>query len=258
MSAAPTPAAAQRWDAGRYARNARFVADLGQPVLDLLAPRPGERILDLGCGDGALTVKLRDRGALVVGVDASAELVAAAAALGLDARVMDGHRLTLPPAFDAVFSNAALHWMKDPDAVIAGVVRALRPGGRFVGEMGGAGNVDAVVASLGAALERRGIDPAPRNPWYFPTPEDYAGRLTRAGFRVAHIELFKRPTRLPGCLADWLDTFAETFLAAVPASEREAVKSEVEEATAERLRNAEGFWDVDYVRLRFAAVLEPR
>ncbi len=254
-SSAPSTIAAQHWDPARYARNARFVADLGLPVVALLAPQPGERILDLGCGDGALTATLRDLGAQIVGVDASAELVAAAQALGLDARVMDGQRLALPPAFDAVFSNAALHWMKDPDAAIAGVARALRPGGRFVGEMGGAGNVASVVAALTAALAKRGIDAAPRNPWYFPTPEDYAARLRRAGFRVTHMELFKRPTRLPGPLGDWLDTFAETFLAALPPAERNTVKNEVEAAAAPALRNAEGKWDVDYVRLRFAAAL---
>src|SRR5688500_15143750 len=139
---------AQSWSAEGYARNARFVADLGQPVLELLAPQPGERILDLGCGDGALTTKLVAAGATVVGGDASAELVAAAQALGLDARIADGQALAFEAEFDAVFSNAALHWMKQPDAVIAGVRRALKPGGRFVGEFGGHGNVAAIVTAL--------------------------------------------------------------------------------------------------------------
>ena len=135
----------QHWDPERYSRVAGFVPALGQPVVDLLAPKPGERILDLGCGDGPLTLKLQELGAHVVGVDASPDQIAAAQRLGLDARVVDAHDLRLPPAFDAVFSNAALHWMKKPDAVIAGVWRALKPGGRFVGEMGAAGNVGTVV-----------------------------------------------------------------------------------------------------------------
>ncbi len=131
----------QTWDPERYARNARFVSDLGMPVVHLLAPRPGERILDLGCGDGVLAAKLTAMGCEVVGVDASEMQVAAARKLGVDARVMAGEALPFREEFDAVFSNAALHWMLRPDEVIAGVWRALRRGGRFVAEMGGHGSV---------------------------------------------------------------------------------------------------------------------
>lgn len=244
----------QRWDPNRYQQNAAFVPQLGAPVLELLAPRPDERILDLGCGDGVLTEKLIEAGCEVVGVDASAEQVAAARARGIDARVMSGEALTFEQEFDAVFSNAALHWMKKPDAVIAGVVRALKPGGRFVGEMGGAGNVATCVAALSAAIARRGVDPEPLNPWYFPTPEEYAGKLRAAGFTVRQIELFPRPTPLPTRLADWFDTFGEALLAAVPPSERAAVKAEAEETAAPKLRKPDGSWFADYVRLRFAAV----
>jgi SAM-dependent methyltransferase len=244
----------QHWDPDRYARVARFVADLGMPVVELLAPKPGERILDLGCGDGALTKRLADMGVLVVGVDASREQIAAAQRLGLDARVADAENLHLPPAFDAVFSNAALHWMKKPDAVIAGVRRALKPGGRFVAEMGGAGNVAACIGALSAAIARRGIDPAPLNPWYFPAPAEYRAKLEAAGFEVRHIALFPRPTPLPTRLADWFDTFGEAFLAAVPPAERAAVKSEVEALAAPTLKRPDGSWFADYVRLRFAAV----
>lgn len=242
----------QRWDPARYQRHAGFVAVLGQPVLELLAPRAGERILDLGCGDGALTAALAER-AQVVGVDASAEQIAAARARGLDARVMDGTRLGFDAEFDAVFSNAALHWMRDPDAVIDGVWRALKPGGRFVAECGGAGNVETVFEALVAALARRGIDGRALSPWYFPAPEEYRGRLERRGFAVDSIMLIPRPTPLPGRLADWLDTFAESFLAAVPAGERAAVKDEVEAVLRGTLSDGEGAWTVDYVRLRFAA-----
>ena len=124
----------QTWDPDRYARNARFVADLGAPVVELLAPRAGERILDLGCGDGVLTAKLASLGCHVIGVDASAQQIDAARKLGLDARVMNGEALDFDSEFDAVFSNAALHWMRDPAKVIAGVHRALTPHGRFVGD----------------------------------------------------------------------------------------------------------------------------
>jgi trans-aconitate methyltransferase len=247
---------AQHWDPDRYARNARFVAELGAPVLDWLHPQPGERILDLGCGDGALTVRLQEMGCDVVGVDASGEQIAAARQLGLDARVVDGQALPFDAEFDAVFSNAALHWMKrDPDAVIGGVARALKPGGRFVAEMGGGANVAAIRGALEAALRRRDIDPAPLCPWYFPTPAAYRARLEAAGFAVDRIELFPRPTPLPSAMVDWLDTFGDAYLAAVPAAERGAVKDEVSAALAPALRDERGQWIADYVRLRFAARL---
>src|SRR3984957_11900410 len=157
----------QSWDPDGYARNARFVSDLGAPLIELLAPQAGERILDLGCGDGALTEKLVACGCTVVGVDGSAEQIAAACKRGLDARVKNGEQLDFDHEFDAVFSNAALHWMKRADAVIEGVRRALKSGGRFVAEMGGAGCVAKVRAALTAALSQRGIDAGPLDPWYF-------------------------------------------------------------------------------------------
>lgn len=243
----------QRWDPERYARNAPFVPELGEPLIDLLQPRPGEKILDLGCGDGVLTEKIAAAGARVVGVDSSPDQVAAARARGLDARVADGQALDFEAAFDGVVSNAALHWMRAPDAVIEGVWRALRPGGRFVGEMGGAGNVARITAALTAALERRGIDGPAANPWFFPTPEDYTGRLRSRGFQVVHMDLFERPTPLPGELGGWLETFAESFLFCLPADERPAFIAEVAEALAGPLRDEQGCWHVDYVRLRFAA-----
>jgi SAM-dependent methyltransferase len=243
----------QRWRPDRYARNGRFVADLGAPLLDLLAPRPGERILDLGCGDGALTRRIADAGASVVGVDRSAEQVAAARALGLDARVMDGHALAFDAEFDAILSNAALHWMKRPDSVIAGMWRALKPGGRVVGEMGGQGNVAAVLAALLAALGRRGLDGTAAVPWYFPGPEEYAAKLRAAGFTLDTIVLFDRPTPLPGDMAAWLETFAESFILAVPAPDRPAFIAEVVEAVRPRLYEAARGWVADYVRLRFTA-----
>src|SRR5579871_4697376 len=199
----------QSWDPDRYARNARFVSDLGMPVVELLAAKPGERILDLGCGDGALTAKLVAMGCDVVGVDASEPQIRGARAMGLDAQVMDGEHLTFNNEFDAVFSNAALHWMRRPDDVIAGVRRALRPRGRFVGEFGGHRCVEKIKTALVEALDRRGIDGAGVVPWYFPTVEDYSARLAKAGFKASYIALIPRPTPLPGDITGWLETFAE-------------------------------------------------
>ncbi len=250
----PAESPAQRWHSERYVRNARFVAELGLPVVELLAPQAGERILDLGCGDGHLTEELAARGALVEGVDAAPDLVEAARARGLSVRVMDGHSLAFGGEFDAVFSNAALHWMTAPDRVIDGVWRALKPGGRFVGEMGGAGNVARVRAALVAALDRRGLDGAGAVPWYFPDPDDYRARLETSGFGVTDMLLIERPTPLPGEMADWLSTFAESFILRLPAAERPAYVAEVVAALRPELCDSQGRWTVDYVRLRFRAV----
>jgi trans-aconitate methyltransferase len=245
----------QTWDPNRYIQNASFVAQLGAPLIDLLSPKPGERILDLGCGDGALTEKLAACGCTVVGVDGSAEQIAAAKRRGLDARVMNGEALDFDREFDAVFSNAALHWMKRADAVIDGVRRALEPGGRFVAEMGGVGCVAKVRAALTTALARRGIDAGPLDPWYFPTAEDYGGRLRAHGFAIDSISLFDRPTELPGALTAWLETFGEPFTSALPPTERDELRHEVEAALRPALCGADGVWRADYVRLRFAARL---
>ncbi|HLT59433.1 MAG TPA: methyltransferase domain-containing protein [Limnochordales bacterium] len=243
----------QAWDPAGYARHAAFVPQLGAGVVELLAPRPGERILDLGCGDGALTVRLMALGCDVVGVDASPAMVAAARQRGVPAMEMDGHSLSFVEEFDAVFSNAALHWMTRPDAVIAGVWRALKPGGRFVGELGGHGNVGSVIAALKPELAARGLSFEALNPWYFPTAEEYRARLEAAGFKVRVVQLIPRPTPLPTDLRGWLHTFAQRFLEAVPPEERDAFLRAVEERCRPVLQGADGRWQLDYVRLRFAA-----
>jgi trans-aconitate methyltransferase len=244
--------ASQSWDPRQYAERARFVSDLGMPVVDLLAPRGGERILDLGCGDGILTRKLVDLGCDVVGVDGSADMVRAAAAQGLDARLMDGRALSFDQEFDAVFSNAALHWMGPPAPVFEGVWKALRPGGRFVGECGGHGNVATILAALEAAISARGGDPKRLNPWYYASVEEYEALAARVGFRVESIALFPRPTPLPGSLVDWLETFAKAFTFAVPAEEGHALLEDVSARCEPALRGRDGHWTADYVRLRFA------
>lgn len=243
----------QHWDPARYQRNAGFVPVLGEPVLALLAPQPGERVLDLGCGEGSLTLKIVAAGAAVVGIDQSAEQIAAARSRGIDAQVADAAALAFESEFDAVFSNAALHWMLDPDAVIACVYRALKPGGRFVGEMGGAGNVAQVMAAAIAGLDRRGVDGRAAIPWYFPTPGDYRGRLERRGLVIREIALIPRPTPIPGDVRSWLETFGEAFIKRLPPGAQADYLDEIAAAVAPTLRGPDGQWTIDYVRLRFAA-----
>ncbi len=245
----------QQWDPACYAEKAGFVAELGAPVLALLDPRPHERILDLGCGDGALTQRLAALAAAVVAVDSSAEQIAAARARGLDARVVSGQALPFAAEFDAVFSNAALHWMQDADAVIAGIRRALKPGGRFVAEFGGGGNCARVQAALHQILAARGHDPVGLDPWYFPTAEEYRAKLESHGFDVRYIEIIDRPTPLPGDIGDWLDVFAGTFFDVLTSDERAAVRAEITDLLQPTLTDENGQWIADYVRLRLAARL---
>lgn len=232
--------------------NARFVSDLGMPVVELLSPQLGERILDLGCGDGALTIKLIECGCKVVAVDVSPDMVAAARSLGLDPSVMDGESLQFANEFDAVFSNAALHWMKNPDRVITGVWKALKPGGRFVSELGGYGNVETIVMALESALSSRGVVVA--SPWIFPRPYTYRGLFESIGFTVQTIDLIPRPTSLPGGVGGWLETFAQPYTSALAPNERQGFVSEVVDALRAVLCDVDGEWRADYVRLRFSAV----
>lgn len=243
----------ETWSADRYAQNARFVSELGADILTWLAPGPGERILDLGCGDGVLSLKLVEAGAHVVGVDTSPSLLEAARARGLDARFMDAQDLAFEAEFDAVFSNAALHWMTRSEDVAAGVRRALKPGGRFVAEFGGHGNIAAIVTALRALAPAQGLDPRLAAGWYYPTAEEYGALLERQGFAVERIALQPRPTRLPTGLRGWLATFRQDYFDALPPPSRAAMIDALESLLAPALRDSAGHWTADYVRLKVCA-----
>jgi SAM-dependent methyltransferase len=247
--------AASKWDPASYAENAGFVPALGNAVLELLDPRPGERILDLGCGDGVLTEKLLAAGAAVIAVDASPDMVAAAKRRGLDARIMDGQALPFADEFDAVFSNAALHWMLQPVPVIAGVYRALKPGGRFVAECGGFGNIAAIRTGIRAVLALHGYALPPKDSQFYPTAEEYAALLTDAGFTAIDAKIIPRPTPLPTGMVGWLKTFRQGFLDTmnVPQDAQPALWDEIAAFLKPALCDMQGNWVGDYVRLRFSA-----
>ncbi len=242
-----------QWDADDYRTHGRFVAEHGAAVLALLDPRPGEHILDLGCGDGALTAEISAAGATVVGLDASAELVAAARKAGIDARVGDGARLPFTQEFDAVFSNAALHWMLDPAPVAKGMFTALRPGGRLAAEFGGFGNIAAIRTALAAAMTQHGYPDADPGQ-YYPTASEYASVLAAAGFTSVQAELIPRQTRLPATMTDWLRTFRQGFLDAhdIPAELQSAIIADAVALLDPVLRDGTT-WYADYVRLRVTA-----
>jgi SAM-dependent methyltransferase len=226
--------ASQRWTSDSYEENVRFVSDLGAGVLEWLDPKPGERILDLGCGDGVLTVKLMENGADVVGADASEDFIQTARKRGIDARLIDGHKLAFEKEFDAVFSNAALHWMTQPQKVIEGVARALKPGGRFVAEFGGFGNVAAFCTAVRAVGEAMGSD----------TIDVPFERIVRSA----------RPTPLPTGARGWLEVMLAPFFDQF-GERREEALDKVIGAVEPSLRDHTGQWFADYVRLRFAAKL---
>jgi len=245
----------QTWSAEQYARNGRFVADLAGGALGLLNAKPGERILDLGCGDGALTTRIAATGAEVTGVDSSPGMIAAAQARGIDARLLNAEALGFNHEFDGVFSNAALHWVRDQDAVLASVRRALKTNGRFVAEMGGHGNIAAIQVAVSAVFARHGIEAAQAEQNYFPTSASYESRLRRHGFDVEYIELIPRPTLLPETgMRGWLETFRRGLFEQLPEPEREAALEETIRLLKPFLCDDSGQWTADYVRLRFLCV----
>ena len=247
-----------RWDPALYAANAAFVPALGAAVLDLLAPMAGERVLDLGCGDGVLTQQLIAAGCEVVGVDADPAMVAAAQGRGIDARLGDARALNFASEFDAVFTNAALHWVGQPEIVTAGVKRALKPGGRYVGEFGGHANIAAIRTALIAVLARHGFPPAGSETSYYPTAPAFHAVLAAAGFVVESCAIIPRPTPLPASgMAGWLETFRGGFIdaAGVPDSLKARIITETVALLVPALQAADGQWIADYVRIRFSAHL---
>lgn len=249
-----------RWSAADYVQNASFVPALGEAALQRLDPQPGELILDIGCGDGALTAKIAEAGARVIGLDSSQEMVEAARTGGIDAFLADAETLDLDKQverfgqFDAIFSNAALHWMLDSDAVATGIFAMLKEGGRFVGEMGGDGNIAILRAGIRAELVDRGYKVPEVDAAWYPTVEEFTRLYCVAGFTDVQAQRIERPTDLPAGIAGWVRTFRSGLLdiAMVPGWARDEVAEAIERRVAPALRRPDGTYFADYVRLRFA------
>lgn len=245
----------QQWNVQDYQKFASFVPQLGQPLLDLLQPKPGEKVLDLGCGDGVLTEKLVQAGCIVTGIDSSTQMVEEAKARGLNAMLMDARELVFSEEqqFNAVFSNAVLHWVKEPEKAVEGIARALKPQGRFVAEFGGKGNVHTIEEALIKTVESLYPDGRSLSPWYYPAPDEYQAILEKHRFQVETIALIPRPTPLPNGMKGWLKTFAGPFLAPFAQSLHEHLLDEAEKLMKPTLCDKEGNWHADYVRLRISA-----
>jgi len=246
---------ADRWDSSLYDDRHSFVWKKAGDLIDLLDPRPGERILDLGCGTGHLAAQIAARGAVVTGLDSSVSMIAQARQNypKLKFVLADASGFRFDEPFDAVFSNAALHWIPEAGAVIASVARALKPGGRFVLEMGGRGNIARMVAALSSVLGETGY--APRNPWYFPSAGEYATLLEQHGFEVEALWTIERWNELEHPekgLREWLEMFAGVWFEQVPEKAREGVVSEIESRLKVSLF-CDGAWWADYRRLRVVA-----
>lgn len=245
------------WNANLYDQKHDFVSKFGGSLVDILAPKEGERILDVGCGTGDLAHEISSHGAIVIGTDASSTMIMAAQQKYpmIDFMTQDAKAMHFTNEFDAVFSNAALHWMKQQPEVIQNIYYALKPNGRFVAEMGGHGNIASIVGALKQSMLTLNFTYHEEDfPWYFPTAEEYQKHLENAGFQVETILLYERPTPLQGKdgLRNWLEMFSFNILQHYSEDEKEQIY-----ATCEALlkpnyyRNHE--WIADYWRLRFVA-----
>lgn len=246
------------WDPKLYNEKHSFVWKLAGGLLELLAPKSGERILDLGCGTGHLTSQIAATGAMVTGVDASADMVREAREKYPDLRfeVADARNLQLAETFDAVFSNATLHWVHEAGLAAAGIARHLKPGGRFVAEFGGKGNIENLVRVIRAASKTLGLSQLDEvNPWYYPSIAEYAYVLETNGLEVTQAFLFDRPTPLEDGeqgLAIWLRMFTGAFLSRIPAEQQASFIQEVERQSRPSLFH-DGGWILDYRRIRIVA-----
>lgn len=250
----------QQWNTGTYDADMSFVSRFGESLIGLLQPKPGERIIDWGCGTGDLAAAIAGYGAEVSGIDASTEMIQAARGKypELNFILADGQTYVAEQPADAVFSNAALHWLKNAEGAAASIAGSLRTGGRFVAEFGALGNIASVVAGLPRAFEAIGASDRLHLPWYFPSIGQYTTLLERHGLTVDFAHCFDRPTPLEGGeqgFRQWVNTFANGVLSVLSPSEREAVLKHLEHELKPSLYRS-GVWEMDYRRIRVVASKE--
>lgn len=248
----------QVWRPEDYDHQISFVSAYGKGLIELLAPRSGEQILDLGCGTGDLAKEISDAGAFVVGMDYSKEMISKAHEKypSLHFITGNGENFNLDTPVDAVFSNAALHWMTNAEDTLTSVYQALKPEGRFVAEFGGTGNIKAIVNAIEEVLSSDyNIDPKASNPWYFPSIGEYTFLLEKIGFRVTLAHLFDRPTRLHGGkngIKEWLHHFGQCFFTELTPEDQSEAFEKISQLTEQSLWKDDAFW-ADYKRLRVVA-----
>ncbi len=235
------------WNPGRYKQVASFVPDLGRPLIGLLSPQAHDSILDIGCGDGELSQHLAKTCKELVCVDSSKEMVEAAKQKGLDAHHIDAHELGFIQRFDKAFSNAALHWMKQPEKVLQKVHSSLKDGGIFVAEFGAHGNADTIVSNIESYLQTHKIEY--EHPWFFPKADEYVSLVESQGFSVHHIEVFDRFTPLDVHIHDWIQTFAQSFIHKMSETHLVNMLDKITHNLAKKLL-VDGVWHIDYVRIR--------
>ena len=248
----------QQWNANLYDTKHKFVSSLATETVELLSPKVGERILDIGCGTGHLTQEIANCGAEVLGVDSAETMILQARQNYLDLQfaVMDAINLEFTEEFDAVFSNAVLHWIKQPEKVIAGVWKSLKPGGRFVAEFGGKGNINSIQTALERAIcQENSAFENLLNPNYFPSIAEYGSLLEKQGFELTFATLFARPTPLDGesGMVNWLQMFRNSVLAAFSEDTQAKILANVVEQLRPTLYK-NGTWFADYRRLRIVAI----
>ncbi len=244
----------QNWNAEKYQTEAAYVAQLGSPVVELLNPQVAEKILDLGCGDGTLTKQIADLGCQIVGVDSSPEMITLAEQKGLQAKVLAAEAVNHNQEFDAIFSNAVLHWVSDIELATSNVYRALKPGGRFVGEFGGQGNIQTLTSAISDVFSEHPQWGEFHNPWYFPSISQFSKVLDEAGFTVMYVELIPRPTPLKSGVDSWLAIFAEGITRNLDSTQKQLFRELVTSKLKPVLYSETNGWVADYVRIRFKAI----
>ena len=241
-----------KWNADNYNKHADFVSNLALPVVDLLNPQKNERILDLGCGDGTLAVEIEKFNTKVVAVDLSESMVEKTKEKSIEAYIMSATELPYENEFNAVFSNAVLHWVKEPETAISKISNALKTNGRFIAEFGGYGNIKYLTDAMQEVFDKNKEYGEFNNPWYFPKDTDYKQMLEANGFEVEYIELIPRPTKIDD-ITNWLDIFANGIVSHLTEEQQSVFKEEVRGILKPKIYNEKDGWVADYVRLRFKA-----